>query len=332
MSEYVWESDKIESIQKAKPWSTNAKHYKTCRISALAATKMLEHALQGVNTGQKRGGKPLEIMGLLMGKPDGDSIIVLDTYPLPVEGTETKVMADDEKVSKYMIDLSEQLERTRPERLIGWYHSHPFDVGTHSNCFLSATDVQTQNMWQRALDPKWIAIVVDPLRSIAKQVPDMMCFRVYPPEYNGNAEECPDGKKVPDESVRSSRWGKLHYRYYALKVEYFVSEIGKSMLDILSKNHSWIRVLSSSAITEPENRMQLTDRINNLSKQLESGSGSMRSSSANNNNVARVFKSDSREDPLEQASIQSMDIATEQCEGLTKQLIKDQLFNSNSNA
>jgi COP9 signalosome complex subunit 5 len=327
MSEYIYDQGKVDSIQSSKPWVSNPKHFKTCRVSALAATKMLEHALQGVHKGQQRGGKPLEIMGLLLGKPDGDAIIVLDTYPLPVEGTETKVMADDENVGKYMIDLSEQLERTRPERLIGWYHSHPFDVGTHSNCFLSATDVQTQNMWQRALDPKWIAIVVDPLRSIAKQVPDMMCFRVYPPEFPGIAEECPDGKKVVEESARSSRWGKLHNRYYALKVEYFISDTGKLMLDILSRNHSWIRVLSSSAITEPENRTQLTDRIHNLSKQLDTASGLMRPS-MNNTSAARVFKSDSREDPLEQASIQSMDIASEQSEGLSKQIIKNKLFNS----
>jgi COP9 signalosome complex subunit 5 len=325
----VYDSSRISSMQSSKPWANDAKFFKRCRISALAATKMLEHALQGVQTGQSRsGGKPLEIMGLLLGKPEGDAIIVLDTYPLPVEGTETKVMADDEKVAKYMIDLSEQLEKTRPERLIGWYHSHPFDVGTESNCFLSATDVQTQQMWQRALDPKWIAIVVDPLRSLAKQVPDMMCFRVYPPEYSGKQEECPDGKKVAEETARSSRWGKLHYRYYALKVEYFVSELGRAMLDILARKHSWIRVLASSAILEPENRAQLNDRMTNLSKQIELSSSSLK----NNNSGAfmRVVKSSdsaSREDALEQASLQSMDIASEQSEGLSKQVFKDRIFN-----
>lgn len=27
---------------------------------------------------------------------------------------------------------------------MGWYHSHPFDVGDHSHCFLSQTDLSTE--------------------------------------------------------------------------------------------------------------------------------------------------------------------------------------------
>ena len=53
--------------------------------------------------------------------------------------------------------------QVRPECFMGWYHSHPFDVGAHSNAFLSATDVFTQLSWQmpedRAGNP-WLALVV----------------------------------------------------------------------------------------------------------------------------------------------------------------------------
>jgi hypothetical protein len=31
-------------------------------------------------------------MGLLVGKPDGDTIVVMDAYPLPVEGIEYKAL------------------------------------------------------------------------------------------------------------------------------------------------------------------------------------------------------------------------------------------------
>ena len=62
-----------------------------------------------------------------------------------------------------MIRLSEGLEGVRPEVFMGWYHSHPFDVGAHSQAFLSATDVFTQLAWQgpedRAGNP-WLALVV----------------------------------------------------------------------------------------------------------------------------------------------------------------------------
>lgn len=46
---------------------------------------------------------------------------------------------------------------------MGWYHSHPFDVGVHSHCFFSSTDVSTQLAWQRSEDPHgnpWVGIVV----------------------------------------------------------------------------------------------------------------------------------------------------------------------------
>ena len=55
----------------------------------------------------------------------------------------------------------------------------------NSHCFLSSTDVATQLHWQRAEDRNgnpWLAIVVDPLRSLAKGRPELKAFRVYPPE------------------------------------------------------------------------------------------------------------------------------------------------------
>jgi len=56
--------------------------------------------------------------------------------------------------------------QVRPEHFMGWYHSHPFDVGAHSNAFLSGTDVFTQLAWQmsedRAGNP-WLALVVSGL-------------------------------------------------------------------------------------------------------------------------------------------------------------------------
>ncbi len=81
----------------------------------------------------------------------------------------------------------------RQEGFVGWYHSHPFDVETYSHAHLSAIDVQTQTGWQLA-SGAWTAIVVDPLRSLAKQEPEFGCFRVYPPRHNPPANECPDGQ------------------------------------------------------------------------------------------------------------------------------------------
>lgn len=55
-------------------------------------------------------------------------------------------------VCKYVLNLrvkDEMNEQTRKEKFCGWYHTHPFDVDVHSNCFLSNTDISTQLQWQR---------------------------------------------------------------------------------------------------------------------------------------------------------------------------------------
>jgi COP9 signalosome complex subunit 5 len=66
-------------------FSTFSPHYfKHIKISALALLKMVMHSRSGGN---------LEVMGLLLGKVDGNTMIVMDSFALPVEGTETRVNA-----------------------------------------------------------------------------------------------------------------------------------------------------------------------------------------------------------------------------------------------
>ena len=49
-----------------------------------------------------RSGGSVEAMGLMQGKIAGDTIIVTDAFKLPVEGTETRVNAQDE-AKDYMV-------------------------------------------------------------------------------------------------------------------------------------------------------------------------------------------------------------------------------------
>ena len=101
--------------------------------------------------------------------------------------------------------------QSRGAHFTGWYHSHPFDVGVHSNCFLSATDVSTQLSWQSMEDGAgnpFLAIVVDPLRSVAKGVPEIGAFRCYPPSFVPERGLAPDGVKWDDERARNARWGE----------------------------------------------------------------------------------------------------------------------------
>lgn len=225
---YGFDEQVLQEVRNNRVWMQDPKYFKSVIVSPSATMKMLNHAHSGVEKGIKAGGKPVEVMGLILGRPslgkerDGTdlrTLIVSDCFPLPIEGAETRVLADDAEVINYMISLGEAIEQTRKEKFMGWYHSHPFDVEIHSHCFLSSTDVSTQLQWQRSEDPHgnpWLAIVIDPLRSLAKKRPEMGAFRVYPPEYLAPINETPDGSIVNDDSSRIERWGSCWNRYDAL--------------------------------------------------------------------------------------------------------------------
>jgi COP9 signalosome complex subunit 5 len=206
-------------------------------------------------------------MGLLLGRPDPltpQTLIVTDVFPLPIEGFETRVIADDQDVVNHMIALSDSLENTRKERFMGWYHSHPFDLGPNSHCFLSQTDITTQLQWQRSEDPHgnpFLAMVVDPLRSAHKDIPEIKAFRVYPPEYNApTSNECPDGSVISEEKLRLEKWGSCWSRYYELQVEYFMSKSARNVMEILTQN-LWMRNLGTTASLQIENRQAYPETL-----------------------------------------------------------------------
>jgi COP9 signalosome complex subunit 5 len=181
---YSCDTIALESLRLSSPWMQDPQYFTSAAIGPVAIMKMMTHCHSGVTKGIKSGGNPIEVMGLLLGRPDPVStrtLIVTDVFPLPIEGFETRVVADDNDVINHMIALGESLEPTRREKFMGWYHSHPFEyVSDRSHCFLSQTDVSTQLQWQRAEDVHgnpFLAIVVDPLRSLAKNVPELKAFR-----------------------------------------------------------------------------------------------------------------------------------------------------------
>jgi len=307
----------IELLDKEKPWVKDVKFFKKCRISALASMKMLKHSLAGVEKGQKATGMSVEVMGLMIGKPEGDTIVVLDVSPLPVEGENNFVEAQS-KVQVYMTEMLDSMEKRRKEGFIGWYHSHPFDVETYSNCHLSQTDVSTQTVFQLS-SPCWLSVVVDPLRSIAKQTPDFGAFRTFPPSFDSPATRAPDGSAVIDKDATIARWGHAYNRYYTLQVEYFMSSLGSRMLEIMSRNNLWIRVLSSSSIMEAENRKGFAQRVRKAVDKLQQaeqkgGMGFGRRGGGRGNNFT-------------QATQACCELAIEQCQGHSSQVSKMLLFN-----
>lgn len=87
-----------------RPLPSCSHHYfKYCKISALALLKMVMHARSGGN---------LEVMGLMLGKVDGETMIIMDSFALPVEGTETRVNAQA-AAYEYMAAYIENAKQVR---------------------------------------------------------------------------------------------------------------------------------------------------------------------------------------------------------------------------
>lgn len=72
----------------------------------------------------------------------------------------------------------------RLENVVGWYHSHP-----GYGCWLSGIDVSTQMLNQQFQEP-FLAIVIDPTRTVSAGKVEIGAFRTYP-----------EGYKPPDEPV-----------------------------------------------------------------------------------------------------------------------------------
>ncbi|GMH82104.1 hypothetical protein TL16_g09147 [Triparma laevis f. inornata] len=165
--------ERLAAHRSAKPWTSNPTYFHTASFSPSSSLKILSHCHSGVAKGLKANGKPVEVMGLLTGRPDPENegvIIITDSFPLPIEGFETRVIADDQHVINHMIALGDLLEDLRPEKFCGWYHSHPFDLQQTPHTFFSSTDLSTQLQWQRSEDGHgnpWLGVVVDPIRSLS---------------------------------------------------------------------------------------------------------------------------------------------------------------------
>jgi COP9 signalosome complex subunit 5 len=153
-----------EILQK-KPWLQDPAYFKDVKMSCIALVKILLHA---------RKGGDIEVMGSLQGRIKDRTIYVLDSFELPVEGTETRVSAQNEGY-EYMVQYMEQAEKVEKlESVVGWYHSHP-----GYGCWLSGIDVGTQKLNQTYSEP-FVAIVIDPKRTISAGKVEIGAFRTYP--------------------------------------------------------------------------------------------------------------------------------------------------------
>lgn len=327
---YKHDAAQQKALREEAPWKKDPKFFRRARIAAIALIKMVTHA---------RSGGAIEVMGLMQGKITGaGDIIVMDAFALPVEGTETRVNAGAEAY-EYMIQYDESSKKvSRPENVVGWYHSHP-----GYGCWLSGIDVGTQKENQLYQDP-FLAVVIDPNRTISAGSVEIGAFRTFPADYiKQNAPESQEYQNIPIGKIED--FGVHADSYYPLEVSHFKSSLDTKLLEALW-NKYWVTTLSQSTLVS--NRAYTTERLLDISKKLTKhgkelnktrGYGATRvgqyslsmspsrtstedgASSVN----ARQFKKLS---DLERLSRDLESVSNEEHHGLMTQVLKDKIFNA----
>lgn len=303
---YTYDPKEQKAINNAKPWRTDPNHFKNVRISAVALLKMVMHA---------RSGGSIEVMGLMQGKIAGDTIIVTDAFRLPVEGTETRVNAADD-ANEYMVGYLEGCRQAeKMENAVGWYHSHP-----GYGCWLSGIDVSTQAAQQMFQDP-FLAVVIDPDRTISSGKVEIGAFRTYPDGYVPANTSPEDGyQTIPLSKVED--FGAHSSRYYSLEVSQFKSSLDTHLLELLW-NKYWVQTLSQSPLfTNREyssaQMLDLSQKIRqaaaNITRNSKGGTMAPTSSRAMDLQIEKVVRDGSK-------------IAGEELMGLMACEVKAGLFN-----
>lgn len=301
---YTYDADRQAQFISTAPWVHDPNYFKHVRISAVALLKMVMHA--------HSGGK-IEVMGMMQGRVEPHTFIIMDSFPLPVEATEVRVNAGAEAYEYMLTTLSRNERVFKSENVVGWYHSHP-----GYGCWLSGIDVSTQLQYQQFQDP-FLAIVIDPIRTISSGKVNIGAFRTYPIDYRRPDDSTDQYQTIPLEKIED--FGVHCKAYYSIQISIFKSSLSSVLLDQLW-NKYWVSALTSSSMVGNEySVVQLNDLMDKMGR-IEAGIA----------NPQIVFPQDVRteESPISKLSKDCCKASVDHLNRLMSQLIKHSVFNFNS--
>ncbi|KAH7000213.1 JAB1/Mov34/MPN/PAD-1 ubiquitin protease-domain-containing protein [Ilyonectria destructans] len=306
---YNYDAEAQKTIANAKPWTKDPNYFKHVRISAVALIKMTMHARSGGN---------LEVMGLMQGYIDEDTFVVTDAFRLPVEGTETRVNAQGE-ANEYLVEYLDLCRaQGRQENVVGWYHSHP-----GYGCWLSGIDVETEAMQQQFQDP-FLAVVIDPDRTINAGKVEIGAFRTYPANYKADLSAATsDGfQAVP--LAKAAEFGAHSSRYYSVEVSHFKSSLDSHLLELLWHKY-WVQTLSQSPLLT--NRDYGNKQMLDLSSKIKEATASITRSRAGQG-MMMGGGTKSTDKAVEKLARDANLIATKERSGLIAGQVKANVFNN----
>jgi COP9 signalosome complex subunit 5 len=268
-----------------------------------------------------RSGGSIEVMGLMQGYIDKNTFVVTDAFRLPVEGTETRVNAQDE-ANEYMVEYLDLCRsQGRTENVVGWYHSHP-----GYGCWLSGIDVETQALQQQFNEP-FLAVVIDPDRTINAGKVEIGAFRTYPASHkpadtaSGVAE---DGfQAVP--LAKAAEFGAHASRYYSLEISHFKSTLDSHILELLWHKY-WVQTLSQSPLLT--NRDYGNKQILDLSSKIKEATAAVARSGRGAAGMGMGFPSSKvLDDRVTKVLRDGNLVATSERTGLMAGEVKAKIFN-----
>ncbi|OGE55717.1 hypothetical protein PENARI_c004G02808 [Penicillium arizonense] len=298
---YQYDEATQKSLNAERPWASDPYYFKHVRVSATALLKMVMHA---------RSGGSLEVMGLMQGYILPNTFVVTDAFRLPVEGTETRVNAQDE-ANEYMVSyLQSCRDAGRMENAVGWYHSHP-----GYGCWLSGIDVATQQTQQ--MTGPFVAVVIDPERTISAGRVEIGAFRTFPDGFVPSKEAHEDDEYQTIPLGKAEDFGAHANSYYSLDVSHFKSTLDAEILTLLW-NKYWVATLSQSPL--------FTSRDFGNKQMLDLGQKVRKAARGMESTGPRTTGSTTKDQQLEKVVRGGQRIVAEEAKGLLASEVKMKLF------